>query len=155
MKIHAIQTGHVRIKTAQVEGRGYGFRRRLAIFTDTDWTGWLPTSAWAVLMHADNGGVNHLHGSVMGGRQCVHGLGPHSGSSPTDEAIVAGSIRAEVARQVAPWRSRSQDPEDSVENSSVIHPWHAARLVGQRRLDSGPLIVAEFVAHDSLSRSGA
>lgn len=48
MKIHAIQTGSVRIKTAQVEGRGHGFRRRLAIFTDTDWTDWLPTYAWAI-----------------------------------------------------------------------------------------------------------
>jgi N-acyl homoserine lactone hydrolase len=48
MKIRAIQTGFVRIKTAQVEGRGHGLSRRLAIFTDTQWTEWLPTYAWAV-----------------------------------------------------------------------------------------------------------
>jgi glyoxylase-like metal-dependent hydrolase (beta-lactamase superfamily II) len=48
MRIHAIQTGTVRIKTAQVEGRGHGFRRRLAIFADANWTGWLPTYAWAI-----------------------------------------------------------------------------------------------------------
>jgi N-acyl homoserine lactone hydrolase len=48
MKLHAIQTGFVRIKTAQVEGRGHGLSRRLAIFTDTQWTEWLPTWAWAV-----------------------------------------------------------------------------------------------------------
>jgi len=48
MKIHAIQTGSVRIKTAQVEGRGRGLRRRLAILTDRDWTGWLPTYAWVI-----------------------------------------------------------------------------------------------------------
>jgi len=48
MRIHAIQTGTVRIKTAQVEGRGHGLRRRLAIFTDTSWTEWLPTYAWAI-----------------------------------------------------------------------------------------------------------
>ncbi len=48
MKIHAIQTGFVRIKTAQVEGRGHGLPRRLAIFTDRNWTGWLPTYAWAI-----------------------------------------------------------------------------------------------------------
>jgi glyoxylase-like metal-dependent hydrolase (beta-lactamase superfamily II) len=48
MRIHAIQTGTVRIKAAQVAGRGHGIRRRLAIFTDTDWTGWLPTYAWAI-----------------------------------------------------------------------------------------------------------
>jgi glyoxylase-like metal-dependent hydrolase (beta-lactamase superfamily II) len=48
MKIHAIQTGFVRIKTAQVEGRGHGWPRRLAIFTDTQWTDWVPTYAWAI-----------------------------------------------------------------------------------------------------------
>jgi len=48
MKVHAIQTGQVRIKTAQVEGRGHGLSRRLAIFTDAIWTDWLPTYAWAI-----------------------------------------------------------------------------------------------------------
>lgn len=48
MHIHAIQTGSVRIKTAQVAGRGHGLRRRLAMFTDTTWTDWLPTYAWAI-----------------------------------------------------------------------------------------------------------
>ena len=41
LKIHAIQTGLVRIKTAQVEGRGHGLARGLAIFTDRNWTDWL------------------------------------------------------------------------------------------------------------------
>jgi N-acyl homoserine lactone hydrolase len=48
MNIHAIQTGSVRIKTAQVEGRGHGLARRLAIFTDSNWTDWLPTYAWVI-----------------------------------------------------------------------------------------------------------
>jgi N-acyl homoserine lactone hydrolase len=48
MRIHAIQTGTVKIKTAQAEGRGLGFRRQLAIFTDSVWTEWLPTYAWAI-----------------------------------------------------------------------------------------------------------
>ena len=48
MKVHAIQTGFVRIKSAQVEGRGQGLSRRLAIFTDQDWTEWLPTYAWVI-----------------------------------------------------------------------------------------------------------
>lgn len=48
MKLHAIQTGSVRIKTAQVEGRGRGLRRRLAIFADRDWTEWLPTYTWII-----------------------------------------------------------------------------------------------------------
>ena len=48
MKVRAIQTGSVRIKTAQVEGRGRGLARRLAVFTDHGWTDWLPTYAWVV-----------------------------------------------------------------------------------------------------------
>ena len=48
MRIHAIQTGFVKIKTAQVEGHGHGLARRLAIFTDRSWTEWLPTYAWAI-----------------------------------------------------------------------------------------------------------
>ena len=52
MKVHAIQTGFVRIKTAQVEGRGHGLRRQLAIFTDRNWTDWLPIYAW-VIDHPD------------------------------------------------------------------------------------------------------
>jgi N-acyl homoserine lactone hydrolase len=48
MKLHAIQTGSVRIKSAQVEGRGRGLRRRLAPFADRQWTEWLPTYAWVI-----------------------------------------------------------------------------------------------------------
>ena len=48
MRIHAIQTGTVKIKTAQVEGRGHGLRRQLALYTDRNWTEWLPTYAWAI-----------------------------------------------------------------------------------------------------------
>ena len=48
MKIHAIQTGSVQIKTAQVEGRGRSLRRRLAVLADRQWTPWLPTYAWAI-----------------------------------------------------------------------------------------------------------
>jgi N-acyl homoserine lactone hydrolase len=50
--VHAIQTGSVRIKRAQAEGRGRGLARRLAIFTDAAWTDWLPTYAW-VIDHPD------------------------------------------------------------------------------------------------------
>jgi N-acyl homoserine lactone hydrolase len=65
MKVHAIQTGFVRIKSAQVEGRGHGLSRRLAIFTDTNWTEWLPTYAWAIdhpegIIVVDTGQGAHL-----------------------------------------------------------------------------------------------
>ena len=65
MKINAIQTGFVRIKTAQVEGQGHGLSRRLAIFTDRNWTDWLPTYAWVIdhpegIIAVDTGQGAHL-----------------------------------------------------------------------------------------------
>lgn len=49
MKVHAIQTGFVKIKSAQVEGSGHNrITRQLAIFADRNWTGWLPTYAWLI-----------------------------------------------------------------------------------------------------------
>jgi glyoxylase-like metal-dependent hydrolase (beta-lactamase superfamily II) len=65
LNIRAIRTGSVRIKTGQAEGRGHGLARRLAIFTDRDWTGWLPTYAWVIehrdgVMVVDTGQGVHL-----------------------------------------------------------------------------------------------
>ncbi|HEY3186900.1 MAG TPA: N-acyl homoserine lactonase family protein [Solirubrobacteraceae bacterium] len=48
MKIHAIQTGTVAIKTRQVEGRGRGARRQLNMFLDREWTEPLPIYAFAI-----------------------------------------------------------------------------------------------------------
>jgi glyoxylase-like metal-dependent hydrolase (beta-lactamase superfamily II) len=48
MRIHAIQTGLVRIKPSQIDGRGHGLARQLAPIFDRDWSGWLPTFAWAI-----------------------------------------------------------------------------------------------------------
>jgi N-acyl homoserine lactone hydrolase len=68
MNIRAIQTGLVRIKTAQVAGRGHGLVRRLAIFTDREWTDWLPTYAWLIdhaegVIVVDTGQGAHLRDS--------------------------------------------------------------------------------------------
>jgi glyoxylase-like metal-dependent hydrolase (beta-lactamase superfamily II) len=65
MKLHAIQTGSVRIKTAQVDGRGRGLRRRLAVVTDRNWTEWLPSYAWVIehpegVIVVDTGQGTHL-----------------------------------------------------------------------------------------------
>jgi len=75
MKLHAIQTGSVRIKTAQVQGRGRGLRRRLGVFGDDQWTAWLPTYAWVIdhpegVIVVDTGQGTHL-------LQSVHSLHPY------------------------------------------------------------------------------
>jgi len=48
MRVHAIQTGRVRIKASQVVGRGHGLKRRLAPLIDSEWSDWLPTFAYAI-----------------------------------------------------------------------------------------------------------
>jgi N-acyl homoserine lactone hydrolase len=48
MRVHAIQTGRVRIKASQVVGRGHGLARRVAPLIDGEWSDWLPTFAYAI-----------------------------------------------------------------------------------------------------------
>ena len=48
MRIHAIETGRVRVKASQLVGRGRSLARRLAPLVDDEWSGWLPTYAFAV-----------------------------------------------------------------------------------------------------------
>ena len=65
MRIHAIQTGSVRIKQSQVRGSGHGLRRRRSILADPQWTDWLPTYAWMIdhpegILVVDTGQGTHL-----------------------------------------------------------------------------------------------
>ncbi len=48
MRIHAITTGHVRIKQAQIEGRGHGLWRQLQPMLSPDWADWSPVYAFAI-----------------------------------------------------------------------------------------------------------
>ena len=51
MRVHAIQTGRVRIKASQIIGRGRGLSRRLAPLFDAEWSDWLPVNAYAIERH--------------------------------------------------------------------------------------------------------
>src|SRR5215510_14546228 len=62
----------------------------------------VPDNASTMLMHADNRRVDHLHGSVVGARERVHNPGPDASPPPANEAIVAGAVRTEAVRQIAP-----------------------------------------------------
>jgi N-acyl homoserine lactone hydrolase len=48
IRIHALQTGTVRIKTAQLRGRGQGIGRMLNTLTDSEWSSSLPIYAWVI-----------------------------------------------------------------------------------------------------------
>jgi len=47
-----------------------------------------------------------------------------------------------------------QDPEDAIEDTTIVHSWYIARLIRQHRLNGKPLIVREFVTHDSAPSVG-
>lgn len=53
-------------------------------------------------------------------------------------------------RLIAPRRTGTQDPKDTVEHAAVLH---TRRLVRQGRLDGGPFIIGEFVAQSSTRKS--
>ena len=42
----------------------------------------------AVLVHADDGRVDHLNGGIMGSGERVHDPAPDTGPSPTNEPVV-------------------------------------------------------------------
>jgi N-acyl homoserine lactone hydrolase len=48
MRIHAIQTGTVAIKTRQLSGRGRGTLRPIITLLDTTWTEPVPIYAWVI-----------------------------------------------------------------------------------------------------------
>jgi glyoxylase-like metal-dependent hydrolase (beta-lactamase superfamily II) len=48
VRVHAIQTGQVRIKMSQIIGRGHGLKRRVEPLFDTEWSDWLPVNAYAI-----------------------------------------------------------------------------------------------------------
>jgi hypothetical protein len=59
----------------------------------------------AVLVHAHDRGVDHLHRSVMSGGQDIHDLIPDASAAPTNEAIVAGGVGTKALWQIAPRRT--------------------------------------------------
>jgi len=65
MRIHAVQTGRVRIKQAQIEGRGHGLLRQLRPILSPDWADWTPVYAFAIehpdgVIVVDTGAATHL-----------------------------------------------------------------------------------------------
>lgn len=48
IRIQAIQTGRVRVRTRQVEGSGSGTTRLMSTMLDRNWSPWLPIHAWLI-----------------------------------------------------------------------------------------------------------
>jgi hypothetical protein len=59
----------------------------------------------AMLVHAHDGGIDHLHRRIMAGGQRFHDLVPDTSPPPTNEAIVTSGPGTIGLRQVTPWRA--------------------------------------------------
>src|SRR3569832_925549 len=53
MRVHAIETGKVKIKTAQIAARRLPPGSLVDIFTARNWSEWVPTYAWAIETEVD------------------------------------------------------------------------------------------------------
>jgi glyoxylase-like metal-dependent hydrolase (beta-lactamase superfamily II) len=65
-KVHAIRTGSVRIKVAQMAGRGRGVARLAHVLIDREWSDWVPIHAWLIehdegLILVDTGETARVH----------------------------------------------------------------------------------------------
>ena len=65
-KVHALRTGSVRIKIAQMAGRGRGIARLGHVLLDPEWSDWVPIYAWLIehdegLMLVDTGETSRVH----------------------------------------------------------------------------------------------
>ena len=139
-------------------------RQTIAVHNDMDLAGQPATRATnmlvviigdarTMLVHADNGRIDHLHRRIMCRRQGIHHLIPDASASPANKAVVTSRRWTIAVWQITPWCARAQDPKDAVENASVVHPGNAAWLVREHRPNDTPLVVTEFVPHNFAARS--
>jgi hypothetical protein len=64
-------------------------------------------------------------------------------------------MRPLARRQIAPWRTREQDPVDPAESPPAVYPRDAAELILEHRPDDAPFAIGEFMAHDSKRMFGS
>lgn len=105
MRIHAIQTSRVRIKQAQIEGRGHGPWRLAQPILSRDWAGWAPTYAWAIEHPEDvivvdtgaNAGPRSLpRGTPISGSRAVRGRAASWRAARRSRARFARSARPSI-----------------------------------------------------------
>ena len=58
--------------------------------------------AGSVLVHAHDGGIDHLHGRVMTGGQGIHDPVPYASLPPTNESVIASGAGTISFEQIAP-----------------------------------------------------
>lgn len=88
-KIHAISTGLVQVRRAQMESRGAGIARMTNMLLDPEWSEWLPIHAWV---------IEHDEGVIVvdtGETARVHERGYHPPWHPFYRRAVRFSVQPE------------------------------------------------------------
>src|SRR5437016_4742026 len=103
-----------------------------------------------MLMDTHRTAVDHLHIAIVGLTDGGHHAIPNPGFAPAHEAVVAGGVGAEfLLRKSPPWRAGPQHPENPVQDSPIVDPRHAPRLVRQQRRDDTPFEIRQLISpHD-------
>jgi hypothetical protein len=55
-----------------------------------------------MLMHADNGGIDHLDSGIMGSGKRIYDATPDASPPPPDETVIASGVRTKRFRQITP-----------------------------------------------------
>lgn len=76
----------------------------------------------------------------------VHQPVPHARLLPAHHAVLAGCPRSIALGKITPRRTRTQQPENAVQNPPVITPRAASRPVRQQRRDHAPLDIGQNLA---------
>ena len=123
LTIHAICTGLVQVKLAQIEGRGQGLARAAHILFDEGWSEWLPIYAWV---------IDHPEGIIVvdtGETARVHERGYHPRWHPFFRRAARFSVRPqeEIGPQLRALGIASRDVRQVV--ITHLHTDHAGGLV--------------------------
>lgn len=98
-------------------------------------------------MGANYRAVDHLHLGVFPMRYGSLDTTPNACATPTHEAIVAGGVGTVSLRQITPRCSRSQNPENAVQDTPVILTRDVSRFARKDWCDQPPFGVREGVSH--------
>jgi N-acyl homoserine lactone hydrolase len=121
--VHAIRTGLVQVKLAQIEGRGKGLARTAHVLFDEGWSEWLPIYAWV---------IDHPEGIIVvdtGETARVHERGYHPSWHPFYRRAARFSVQPEeeIGPQLRALGIGSRDVRQVV--ITHLHTDHAGGLV--------------------------
>jgi len=99
-----------------------------------------------MLVRADDGGIDEQIFEVWIFGQDFEKTLPYALLGPSSETLELAVPIAELARQIAPRRSRAGNPEDGIDEQTIVHPVSpfVAHFARNKLLDARPLRVFEF-----------